>query len=163
MANTFIHPPRLSSDPNSYMPTTEEQNRRVHWATVIDKSIITASDCPPARDKSLTTTPSTFAPAQSPQLPRLRNQQMPLIKTFMPANMDSSDNGDRQDTLWTIKYPRKPVVGSSKRIWKLWNKGQRHESPFHGKDHRKGALDLRYNVESAIWLGMQIYMECDGE
>ncbi|KFY24515.1 hypothetical protein V491_02127 [Pseudogymnoascus sp. VKM F-3775] len=130
-------------------------------ATIIDKSIITASNYPPTRDKLLTTTPSTLAPAQSPQLPRLRNQQMPLIKTFMPANMDSSDNGDRQDTLWTIKYPRKPVVGSSKRIWKLWNKGQRHESPFHGKDQRKGALDLRYNVESAIWLGMQIYMECD--
>lgn len=163
---------------------------RVYWATIMGNSITTAEpvspaiswvvkdpDCPLGCDKSSTSTTCAFAPAQSPQLARRSgNQQMPPIETSMPANnskrphadMDSSDSGqednaDGQDIIWTIEHLRNPVASTSRRVRKLWDKAQRHESPFQGKDQRKGALDLRYIVEPATWLGMRNYTECIGE
>ncbi|KFX99928.1 hypothetical protein V490_01579 [Pseudogymnoascus sp. VKM F-3557] len=154
------------------------------WATITGSSItaepispaiscvVKDPDCSLGRDKSSTSNPCAFAPAQSPQLAsRSGNHQMPAIETSMLVNnskrshaeMDSSDSGvednaDGQD-IWIIEYPRKPVASSSKQTRELWNKAQRHESPFRGRDQRKGALNLRYIVEPATWLGMQIYTE----
>ncbi|KFZ02475.1 hypothetical protein V500_00175 [Pseudogymnoascus sp. VKM F-4518 (FW-2643)] len=78
--------------------------------------VVEDPDYPFRRDKSSTSTPCAFAPAQSPQLARRSgNQQMPQIETSMPANnskrphaeMDSSDSGpkdnaDGQDIIWTM-------------------------------------------------------------
>ncbi|OBT40506.1 hypothetical protein VE00_07909 [Pseudogymnoascus sp. WSF 3629] len=175
MANTFMQPSNSTATPQSHSPTPEEQNMphrgRVYWATIMGNSITTAEpvspaiswvvkdpDCPLGCDKSSTSTTCAFAPAQSPQLARRSgNQQMPPMETSMPANnskrphadMDSSDSGqednaDGQDIIWTIEHLRNPVASTSRR----------------GKDQRKGALDLRYIVEPATWLGMRNYTEC---
>lgn len=89
------------------------------------------------------------------------------------AEMDSSDfdeedsdlenDLEEQDTVWTIKYHKKPVRNSSKRVRKIWDEAQKHESSFHGKGQSKDALDLRYAVEPATWLGMQHYTKCTSE
>ncbi|KFZ24926.1 hypothetical protein V502_00603 [Pseudogymnoascus sp. VKM F-4520 (FW-2644)] len=136
--------------------------------------VVKDPDCPLGCDKPSTSTPCALAPAQLPQLARRSgNQQMTPIETSMPANiskrthadMDSSesgpeDNADGQDIIWKIEHLRRPVASTTKRVRKRWDKAQRHESPFHGKDQRKGALDLRYIVKPATWLGMRNCTEC---
>lgn len=99
---------------------------------------------------------------------------MPPINHAHPdAEVDSSkfDEEDsdleadiqEQETIWTIKYYKKPIGNSSKRTRELWNGGLKHESSFHGKGQSKDALSLRYNVEPATWVGMQYYGKCVSE
>ncbi|OBT60298.1 hypothetical protein VE03_10273 [Pseudogymnoascus sp. 23342-1-I1] len=97
MANTFVlQPSNSTATAQSHLPTPEEQER-VHWAIIMGHSITTAEpispaiswvvkdpDCPLDCDKSSTSTPYAFTPAQSPQLARRSgNQWMPQIKTYM--------------------------------------------------------------------------------
>ncbi|KFY08472.1 hypothetical protein V492_06200 [Pseudogymnoascus sp. VKM F-4246] len=79
------------------------------------------------------------------------------------SEVEDSDLGndlDEQDTEWTIKYAKKPIKNSSKRVRKIWEEAQKHESSFHGMGQNKDALDLRYSVEPATWQGMQTYTKC---
>ncbi|KFY31319.1 hypothetical protein V493_01209 [Pseudogymnoascus sp. VKM F-4281 (FW-2241)] len=73
---------------------------------------------------------------------------------------DISEESDSEH-IWTITYPKMPITNSSKRIRKLWDEAQKHESNFHGKGQSRNALDLRYTVgPAAKWLGMQDYSKC---
>ncbi|OBT40423.1 hypothetical protein VE00_08876 [Pseudogymnoascus sp. WSF 3629] len=81
----------------------------------------------------------------------------------LDEDSDLEGSVEKQEVVWTITYPKKPIANSSKRIRKLWDGAQKHESNFHGKNQSKQALDLRYIVEpstSGTWLGMQNYTKC---
>lgn len=84
----------------------------------------------------------------------------------LDEDSDLEGSVEKQEVVWTITYPKKPIANSSKRIRKLWDGAQKHESNFHGKNQSKQALDLRYIVEpstSGTWLGMQNYTKCTSE
>lgn len=167
MANTLQ---RSGSTPS----TNPHLLKRGYWATIMDNSITPAEPISAVislvkEPESSTSTPRAFAAAQLPQLARSGNQKMPRVETTMPhAEMDYSnsgpeDNADERNIKWTVSHPRNPVASSSKRVRRLWTNAQRHKSPFRGEYQREGALDLRYIVKPATWLGMQNYVEYTGE
>ena len=175
MTKTFME---LTANPQSHLSTPEGQNlshRTLHWETVNGNRNTTTEpmspvpDCPFRREKSFNGTTCAFAPEVSPQPSRWSgNQRMPPIETSMPANnskrthadspdSNPEDNADGQHIVWTIEYSGKPVASTSKRARKRQcpDNEQIHQSPFQGKDQKKGALDLRYTVKPITWLEMQ--------
>ncbi|KAL5346612.1 hypothetical protein ACLOAV_008319 [Pseudogymnoascus australis] len=181
MTKTFMELSNSTAIPQSHLSTPEGQNlshRTLHWETVNGNRNTTTEpispaipDCTFRYEKSFRGTTCAFAPEMSPQPSRWSgNQRMPLIETSMPANnskrthadVDSPDsnpevNADGQHIVWTIEYGRKPVASTSKRARKRQcpDNEQIHQSPFQGKDQKKGALDLRYTVKPITWLEMQ--------
>lgn len=65
---------------------------------------------------------------------------------------------DGKSPQWKVTYPTEPKQRSSKRERDLWDRSHVHVSPFHAKNSREDALDLRYVVEPRKdWDSMRSY------